>query len=39
VSIFGVFELQRTVYGSWEGQALDFVPLDKRLQLPQSVFS
>jgi hypothetical protein len=39
VSIFGAFELQRTVYGSWEGQALDFVPLDNRLQLPQSVFS
>lgn len=39
VSIFGAFELQRTVYGSWEGQALDFVPLDNRLQLPESVFS
>jgi len=39
VSIFGVFELQRTVYGSWEGQALEFVPLDNRLHLPESVFS
>jgi hypothetical protein len=39
VSIFGAFELQRTVYGSWEGQALDFVPLDNRLQLPESAFS
>jgi FtsZ-binding cell division protein ZapB len=39
VSIFGAFELQRTVYGSWEGQTLDFVPLDNRLQLPASVFS
>jgi hypothetical protein len=39
VSIFGAFELPRTVYGSWEGQVLDFVPLDNRLQLPQSVFS
>jgi hypothetical protein len=39
VSIFGVFELPRTVYGSWEGQALQFVPLDNRLQLPDSAFS
>jgi hypothetical protein len=39
VSIFGEFKLPRTVYGSREGQALEFVPLDNRLQLPQSVFS
>jgi hypothetical protein len=39
VSIFGPFTLERTVYGSREGQALDFVPLDARLQLPQGVFS
>jgi hypothetical protein len=39
VSIFGAFTLERTVYGSREGQALEFVPLDERLQLPQSVFS
>lgn len=39
VSIFGVFELQRVVYGSREGQQLDFVPLDNRLQLPASDFS
>src|SRR5713226_4116174 len=39
VSIFGAFELQRTVYGSREGQALEFVPLDNRLQLPPGVFS
>jgi hypothetical protein len=39
VSIFGPFTLQRTVYGSREGQALEFVPLDQRLQLPASVFS
>ncbi|HEV3261277.1 MAG TPA: ISKra4 family transposase [Gemmataceae bacterium] len=38
-SIFGEFTLARTVYGSREGQALEFVPLDNRLQLPQSVFS
>jgi hypothetical protein len=39
VSIFGAFSLPRTVYGSREGQALEFVPLDNRLQLPASVFS
>src|SRR5690242_13788961 len=39
VSIFGEFTLQRTVYGSREGQKIDFVPLDNRLQLPASVFS
>jgi len=39
VSIFGAFELERTVYGSREGQALELVPLDNRLQLPASVFS
>ena len=39
VSIFGVFQLERTAYGSRAGQALAFVPLDNRLQLPESVFS
>jgi len=39
VSIFGVFELARTVYGSREGQALEFVPLDNRLQLPPGDYS
>ena len=39
LSIFGEFLLQRTVYGSREGQKIDFVPLDNRLQLPESVFS
>jgi hypothetical protein len=39
VSIFGAFQLQRTVYGSREGQKIEFVPLDNRLQLPESVFS
>jgi hypothetical protein len=38
-SIFGTFELQRTVYGRREGQALAFVPLDNRLQLPRNSFS
>jgi hypothetical protein len=39
VSIFGAFDLARTVYGSRAGQKIEFVPLDNRLQLPQSVFS
>jgi hypothetical protein len=39
VSIFGAFRLERTAYGSREGQALQFVPLDNRLQLPPGAFS
>jgi hypothetical protein len=39
VSIFGEFKLQRTVYGSREGQKMEFIPLDNRLQLPEAVFS
>jgi hypothetical protein len=39
VSIFGKFQLPRTVYGSREGQAIAFVPLDNRLQLPAQAFS
>jgi hypothetical protein len=39
VSIFGRFVLERTVYGSREGQKIEFVPLDNRLQLPASDFS
>jgi hypothetical protein len=39
LSIFGEFELQRTVYGSREGQKIEFVPLDNRLCLPAGVAS
>jgi hypothetical protein len=39
VSIFGEFRLSRVVYGSREGQKIEFVPLDNRLQLPASAFS
>jgi hypothetical protein len=39
LSIFGEFHLQRTVYGTREGQKHEFVPLDNRLLLPESVFS
>ncbi len=37
--VFGCFTLERTCYGTREGQKIDFVPLDNRLQLPQSKFS
>ena len=39
VSIFGEVHLPRTAYGTREGQKIDFVPLDNRLQLPESDFS
>lgn len=39
VSIFGAFVLSRVAYGSREGQKIEFVPLDNRLQLPDSAFS
>jgi len=38
-SVFGVHELERWVYGSREGQKLEYIPLDVRLQLPKSKFS
>jgi hypothetical protein len=39
VSIFGAFRISRVVYGSREGQKIECVPLDHRLQLPESDFS
>jgi hypothetical protein len=39
VSIFGPFVLPRTAYGRREGQKIDCVPLDNRLQLPDAPFS
>ena len=39
VSIFGKFQISRAVYGSREGQKIACVPLDNRLQLPDSDFS
>jgi hypothetical protein len=39
VSVFGTFALDRVVYGRREGQKIEFVPLDHRLQLPDSVYS
>jgi hypothetical protein len=37
--VFGDFTITRVCYGSREGQKIDFVPLDNRLQLPASDFS
>jgi hypothetical protein len=39
VSIFGTFRPERVVYGSREGQKIEFVPLDNRLQLPAGAYS
>ena len=38
-SIFGSFEIERTVYGTRDKQQIKYVPLDERLGLPQSKFS
>ncbi len=39
LSVFGLFELTRHVYGTREGQRIEQVPFDSRLQLPESKFS
>ncbi len=38
-SIFGPFTLSRYVYGTREGQRIEFVPLDARLELPEGEYS
>jgi hypothetical protein len=38
-SIFGPFTLSRFVYGTREGQRIGFVPIDARLELPESEYS
>ena len=38
-SVFGDFELARWVYGTREEQRIEYVPVDERLQLPESSFS
>lgn len=38
-SIFGTFHLSRHAYGTREGQKIELVPLDQRLQLPEGKFS
>ncbi|MCP4899158.1 MAG: ISKra4 family transposase, partial [bacterium] len=39
LSVFGLYELSRVVYGTREGQKIEYVPLDAKLKLPQSKFS
>lgn len=39
VSIFGNFTISRVVYGTREGQRIEYIPLDALLQLPKSNFS
>jgi len=39
LSVFGLYELARVVYGTREGQKIESVPLDARLKLPESKFS
>ncbi len=34
-NVFGLFELNRAVYGTREGQKIEAIPLDERLGLPQ----
>ena len=38
-SVFGRFELERVVYGTREGQKIEYIPFDTQLQLPESDFS
>ena len=38
-SVFGEFTIERFVYGSREGQKIEYVPLDEQLQLPNCKFS
>ncbi len=39
LTVFGEFELSRHVYGSREGQKIELIPTDQRLQLPESELS
>jgi hypothetical protein len=39
VSIFGELEISRYVYAARDGQKIEFIPVDARLALPESVFS
>jgi hypothetical protein len=38
-SVFGLYELWRVVYGTREGQKIEHVPLDAKLNLAESKFS
>jgi hypothetical protein len=35
-SVFGKFEIERCCYGTRDGQKIEFIPLDERLDLPKS---
>jgi hypothetical protein len=37
--VFGLYELWRVVYGTRAGQKIEYVPLDAKLNLPESKFS
>ncbi len=39
LSVFGLFELERAVYGTREGQKIAYIALDAQWQLPGSKFS
>ncbi len=39
LSIFGEFHIERAVYGTGEKKKIEYVPLDAKLQLPESKFS
>src|SRR4051812_1761218 len=39
VSVFGELTITRAVYGTREGQRIEYVPLDERLGLPEGDFS
>jgi hypothetical protein len=39
VSVFGELTITRAVYGTREGQRIEYVPLDQRLGLPEGDFS
>ena len=39
LSIFGELQIDRFVYGTREGQKIEYVPLDERLGLPEGKFS
>ena len=39
LSVFGLYELSRVVYGTRAGQKIEYVPLDAKLKLPESKFS
>ncbi len=39
LTVFGEYEIPRVVYGTREGQKIQYVPLDARVQFPEAKFS